>query len=275
MGSRDKPWMKFYPDDWRGEPRLRLVSRCARSLWIDLLCMMHNQTDQRGMLIIDGEPVPARHLAAILGDSESDIAGWISELERAGVCVQKDGAICSRRMIKEGDVSEVKARAGEASGKARKGKSRGKYGKKSEGSEIEQNRTDGEQSERTKREHALAYGSLEYGSSKRGVQRGDVDRVVSRYLGHHPKRKVSDKERALVRARLEDGYTADDLIEAIDGNMASAWHQGKNDRGKAYDKLNLILRDASHVDEFREMKKPRRDPSELPKLTMPEWARNV
>jgi len=84
----------------------------------------------------------------------------------------------------------------------------------------------------------------------------DVRRVFEHYRAYFPKRfprvHSSLKEWGLVRARLEaDGYSVDDLCEAIDGCMRSPWHQGENERRKAYDTLELIARDAKHVDDFR------------------------
>ena len=39
--SGDRPWMKFYPRDWRGDQALRAVSIAARGLWLECLCIMH------------------------------------------------------------------------------------------------------------------------------------------------------------------------------------------------------------------------------------------
>ncbi|NEX23921.1 hypothetical protein G3480_27360, partial [Thiorhodococcus mannitoliphagus] len=51
-------------------------------------------------------------------------------------------------------------------------------------------------------------------------------------------------------ARLKDGYTPAQLQRAIDGCRASAWHQGRNDRGRAFDDIALICRDAARVEQF-------------------------
>lgn len=56
------------------------------------------------------------------------------------------------------------------------------------------------------------------------------------------RRKVIEKALAL--------YDEETLLLAIEGNAASAWHAGENDRGRAYDDLELILRDEAHVERF-------------------------
>jgi hypothetical protein len=61
------------------------------------------------------------------------------------------------------------------------------------------------------------------------------------------------KEWAKVKARLAEGYTVQQLMEAIDGCHQSPFHCGENEGGKLYQGLELILRDASHVDQFMEI----------------------
>lgn len=103
------PWMKWYPADWRAEPSLRMVSRAARSLWLDLLGLMH-ESDNRGVLLVRGTVPTLDEIAAILGDKKRDVSQWISELKRAGVFSEIDHngqpAICSRRMIRDQEKSE-------------------------------------------------------------------------------------------------------------------------------------------------------------------------
>jgi hypothetical protein len=66
----------------------------------------------------------------------------------------------------------------------------------------------------------------------------------------HPKAILDAKRRRLISDRLEEGFSVDDLNLAIDGCKASAWHMGENDRRKVFDSLDLIFRDASHVEKF-------------------------
>lgn len=66
----------------------------------------------------------------------------------------------------------------------------------------------------------------------------------------HPRAKLDDKRKRKIRARLKDGYTIEDLKAAIDGCKRSPHHMGQNDRGTVYDDIELICRDAPHVDRF-------------------------
>lgn len=101
MVEKRQPWMKWYPSDWRSEPRLRLVSRAARSLWMDMLGLMH-EAEPYGELRLNGRALKPDGIAALLGDRVSDVKRWMIELEAAGVFSRKeDGAVFSRRMQRD------------------------------------------------------------------------------------------------------------------------------------------------------------------------------
>ncbi len=65
-----------------------------------------------------------------------------------------------------------------------------------------------------------------------------------------PRSQLDTKRRALIEARLDDGYSVSALVKAMEGCAASTYHMGKNDLGRRYDKLTLILRDAEHIEQF-------------------------
>jgi hypothetical protein len=69
----------------------------------------------------------------------------------------------------------------------------------------------------------------------------------------HKKPSPKSKEWKAIAARLSEGYTGDDLIQAIDGMHKSPFHMGENDRGKRYDSLELCMRDGSKVQQFIEL----------------------
>lgn len=66
----------------------------------------------------------------------------------------------------------------------------------------------------------------------------------------HSKAQLDDKRKKLITAALKLGYTGVDLCHAIDGCKSSKWYMGANDRNTVFDGLDLILRDAEHVDKF-------------------------
>jgi hypothetical protein len=85
-----------------------MCSRAARSLWLDLLGLMH-ESDRYGFLLIAGTPPSNAELAIVLGDSEAEIATLMSELAAKGVySTDENGTVYSRRMIRD----ESKSQAG-------------------------------------------------------------------------------------------------------------------------------------------------------------------
>lgn len=76
-----------------------------------------------------------------------------------------------------------------------------------------------------------------------------VDRVFDHWksVHAHPRAKIDDKRRRVIRAALTS-YSADDLCESISGYLNSPHHMGVNDRGTRYDDIELFLRDAKHID---------------------------
>ena len=106
MTEKKKPWLKWYPSDWRAEPRLRLCTRAARCLWLDMLGLMHEST-LIGYLLVNGKKPTPQQLAQILGDDIQDLSRWLDELNAAGVYSETDdGIVYSRRMVRDNERAE-------------------------------------------------------------------------------------------------------------------------------------------------------------------------
>ena len=96
-----RPWLKWYPADWRAEPTLRMCSRAARSLWLDMLGLMHDG-EPYGHLTVAGIIPTPKQLASLLGDTERETLRLLAELEAAGVFSRDDaGRIFCRRMLRD------------------------------------------------------------------------------------------------------------------------------------------------------------------------------
>ena len=83
---------------------------------------------------------------------------------------------------------------------------------------------------------------------------GDVAKVFAHWqtVMAKPRASLDDKRRSLIRKALAH-YSAADLCKAIDGCKASPFHMGINDRGTAYNALELIMRNAEKIDAFMAM----------------------
>lgn len=70
-------------------------------------------------------------------------------------------------------------------------------------------------------------------------------------MGKVPARTVfSDERIAPVRGRLAAGFTVADLKRAVDGCASDPFSMGENDRHTPFNDLELICRDAKHVEKF-------------------------
>jgi hypothetical protein len=85
-------------------------------------------------------------------------------------------------------------------------------------------------------------------------------RLASRIFEYWKKRmnkpkntKLTTGRRRVIRARLAEGYTANQLLKAIEACSASAFHMGENDRKTAYNDLTLIFRSGEKLESFLEM----------------------
>jgi hypothetical protein len=101
-----QPWFRWYPSDWRAEPRLRICSLAARGLWIELLGFMH-EAEPYGYLVIGGAGPSEKEVAILVGASVSEVKRCLSELKNAGVfSTNSDGLIYSRRMVRDREKAE-------------------------------------------------------------------------------------------------------------------------------------------------------------------------
>jgi hypothetical protein len=99
---KDKqPWFKFYPQDWRGDAKLRMCSIGARGLWAEMLCVMH-EAEPYGYLLNNGKNVTSRQMAALAGISVAECMKFMLELASAGVySIDDNKVIFSRRMVRD------------------------------------------------------------------------------------------------------------------------------------------------------------------------------
>src|SRR5450830_622998 len=64
-----------------------------------------------------------------------------------------------------------------------------------------------------------------------------------------PKSVLDDKRKRLIIKALK-GYSPEDVCKAIRGCSKTPHNMGQNERNTKYNGLDLILRDADHIDRF-------------------------
>jgi hypothetical protein len=96
-----RPWMKFYPSDWRADPLLRSCEPLSRYVWLEMIGLMH-EADPYGHLIFAGRAMNANQLARMIAMDPEAVAIALAELEQMGVfSLTDEGVIFSRRMVRD------------------------------------------------------------------------------------------------------------------------------------------------------------------------------
>lgn len=71
--------------------------------------------------------------------------------------------------------------------------------------------------------------------------------------GKHPTRtRLDNKRRRTITKALKD-HPVEDVLDAVVGWQHDPFYCGENDRGRPFNDLGLLLRDAEHVERFRDM----------------------
>jgi hypothetical protein len=110
-----RPSFQFYPSDWLRDTALRSCSTGARGLWIDMICFMH-EGNPYGYLKVGDKVIHPSNLARMVGEPLEVVEGWLTELQEANVFDVDDGAICSRRMIRDEKLRQKRAEGGKLGG---------------------------------------------------------------------------------------------------------------------------------------------------------------
>lgn len=110
-----RPSFQFYPSDWLRDTALRSCSTGARGLWIDMICFMHEGSPY-GYLKVSDKVILPSNLARMVGESLEVVEVWLQELKEAGVYDIDNGAIYSRRMIRDEELRQKRAEGGKLGG---------------------------------------------------------------------------------------------------------------------------------------------------------------
>ncbi len=111
-----RPAFQFYPADWRKDPSLSTCSLAARGLWIELMCIMHEATPY-GVLAVNSKPMTDVQIGRAVGEPVGAVQELLHELESSGVFSRdEDGAIFSRRMLRDEEFRNQRASYGALGG---------------------------------------------------------------------------------------------------------------------------------------------------------------
>ncbi|GAA4355908.1 hypothetical protein GCM10023185_19210 [Hymenobacter saemangeumensis] len=114
------PAIQFYPGDWHKDQGVQALDLQQRGAWFELLLMMHD-SDERGVLLVNGQPMPDSVIARRLGLDNQTATQILTTLLTYGVASRResDGALFCRRMVKDEKLRQVRTEAGKKGGNPR------------------------------------------------------------------------------------------------------------------------------------------------------------
>ena len=114
------PAIQFYPGDWHKDQGVQALDLAQRGAWFELLLMMHD-SDERGVLLVNGQPMPDAVIARRLGLDNQTANQILTTLLTYGVASRRgsDGALFCRRMVKDENLRQIRTAAGKKGGNPR------------------------------------------------------------------------------------------------------------------------------------------------------------
>jgi hypothetical protein len=110
--KNDLPYFPFYFGDWMKSPEIRALDLNVRMIWFEMLGLMW-ESRERGYLTLNGKPVITPVISKMLGVDITELEQAISQLEEYNVFSRReDGAIYSRRMVRDEEKRLLKSLAG-------------------------------------------------------------------------------------------------------------------------------------------------------------------
>lgn len=254
------PALQFYPGDWRKDPGVQSLTYEERGIWIEMIFLMH-ESDRRGKLMLNGKPVSDERLAQLLHLDKQKIKQTINTLLELGVASLCDetGALMNRRMVRDEELIDKRRKAGQIGGKSggnpafEQGKPNPYYKAKDKALAEQAVKPEIKQ---TYPPSSSSSSSISTTEEKKEKERslaslaGDVFAFWREHL-NHPNAIFDGKRGAAIMARLKEGYTVEQLLDAVRGCALSDFHMGR-EPGKptVHDEIRNICKDAAHVDMF-------------------------
>ncbi len=111
------PAIQFYPGDWHKDQGVQALDLMQRGAWFELLLMMHD-SDERGVLLVNGQPMPDAVIARRLGLDNQTANQILTTLLTYGVASRRetDNALYCRRMVKDERLRQIRTEAGKKGG---------------------------------------------------------------------------------------------------------------------------------------------------------------
>lgn len=247
-----RPSLQFYPGDWRRDAALQSCSMGARGLWMEMICLMHDGYPY-GYLRAGQKVIQVLLLARMTGCEIDDCEVWVTELEEAKVFSRaEDGAIFSRRLVRDEDLRDKRVAAGKKGGNPALKKSGSKNQK--DKPKVKQKDKQSVADAVCSMQNLLSLLISEWNARDLGTVKPET--ILN------PTSASGKKRRAAALARLKEHPDIEEWRIVIDRIAARPWCRGENDSGWTAD-FEYLCRpdtfDAHFGGKFSRSDKPRRN----------------
>ena len=127
MALRNQPYIPLYVQDYMTDEKLNMCSWATQGVYIKIMCVLHKQENygsilfkQNGKQNRSKELNRVKHFASILirqiPCTMEDMESAIEELVENGVLDINENMLFQRRMVKDGEISEIRSKAGKKGG---------------------------------------------------------------------------------------------------------------------------------------------------------------
>jgi len=243
--------MRYYEDEDLDEAAdLSGVRLTTYALWPLLICHAKRASSPAN---VDGTfRTTRRRLAKVLGTNEEEVDAALYALSEAELIACEDDRVnkCRITILGFGKWQTVKGTDADRKAIARANE-QAKSGFASGASPGEV--TD-KSLETGDRREEVPIGTLS-DSGKPNPDRAATIRSIYQHWceqSGNTRRKLTADRRSRINARLADGYTPDEIKQAITNGLRDPFLQGDNPRGRVYDDLSTIIGSAEKLERYRD-----------------------
>jgi len=123
MSRRNQPYLPLYVKDYLTDEKVNQCSAATQGIYIKIMCVLHS-TPEYGAVILPKQKSSTRfdfacYFARQLGFEKAEIDAALAELLDFGVLRLEAGRLFQPRMVRDAEISELRAKSGSEGGKKR------------------------------------------------------------------------------------------------------------------------------------------------------------
>lgn len=124
MALRDQPYLPLYVQDYLTDEKLSMCTWSTQGVYIKLLCLLH-KSEPYGTILLKQNDKQSENIALnfalkimrLLPIEKDVLISALTELIAEGCLIIEDDKLLQQRMVRDNEISNIRAKAGRAGGK--------------------------------------------------------------------------------------------------------------------------------------------------------------